>query len=198
MSQTVRRSLAGRPEATSHAAIEQAAFRLFGDSGFDATTLDAIAAEVGVGRRTLFRYYASKNDIPWGQFDRTLDGFREILNAMPADLPLHEAVHRGVLAFNDFPEDAEPPHRDRMRLILQTPALLAHSVLRYAEWRAVIAEYVAARLDLEPDDLLPRTVGHVSLALALSAYEQWLATPDASLPELLDSAMAMLIQHLRP
>jgi len=198
VSQTVRRSLAGRPEATSHAAIEQAAFRLFGDSGFDATTLDAIAAEVGVGRRTLFRYYASKNDIPWGQFDRTLDGFREILNAMPADLPLHEAVHRGVLAFNDFPEDAEPPHRDRMRLILQTPALLAHSVLRYAEWRAVIAEYVAARLDLEPDDLLPRTVGHVSLALALSAYEQWLATPDASLPELLDSAMAMLIQHLRP
>jgi len=182
---------------TSHAAIEQAAFRLFGDSGFDATTLDAIAAEVGVGRRTLFRYYASKNDIPWGQFDRTLDGFREILNAMPADLPLHEAVHRGVLAFNDFPEDAEPPHRDRMRLILETPALLAHSVLRYAEWRAVIAEYVAARLDLEPDDLLPRTVGHVSLALALSAYEQWLDTPDASLPELLDSAMAMLIQHLR-
>ena len=197
MSQTARRSLAGRPEVTSHAAIEQAAFRLFGDSGFDATTLDAIAAEVGVGRRTLFRYYASKNDIPWGQFDRTLDGFREILNAMPADLPLHEAVHRGVLAFNDFPEDAEPPHRDRMRLILETPALRAHSVLRYAEWRAVISEYVAARLDLEPDDLLPRMVGHVSLALALSAYEQWLDAPDASLPELLDSAMALLVEHLR-
>ena len=196
MSQTVRRSLAGRPEVTSHAAIEQAAFRLFGDSGFDATTLDAIAAEVGVGRRTLFRYYASKNDIPWGQFDRTLDGFREILNAMPEELPLHEAVHRGVLAFNDFPEDAEPPHRDRMRLILETPALVAHSVLRYAEWRAVIAEYVAARLDLEPDDLLPRMVGHVSLALALSAYEQWLETPGASLPELLDSAMAVLVEHL--
>ena len=196
MSQTARRSLAGRPEVTSHGAIEQAAFRLFGDSGFEATTLDAIAAEVGVGRRTLFRYYASKNDIPWGQFDRTLDGFRKILDAMPADLPLHEAVHRGVLAFNDFPEDAEPPHRDRMRLILETPALLAHSVLRYAEWRAVIAEFVAARLDLEPDGLLPRMVGHISLALALSAYEQWLDTPDASLPELLDSAMAMLVQHL--
>ena len=191
-----RRALVGRPEVTSHAAIEQAAFRLFAERGFDATTLDAIAAEVGVGRRTLFRYYSSKNDIPWGQFDRTLDGFREILAAMPEDLPLHVAVHRGVLAFNEFPENAEPPHRDRMRLILQTPTLQAHSVLRYAEWREVIAEYVAGRLGLEPDDLMPRTVGQVSLALALSAYEQWLETPDASLRDLLDATMAALVRHL--
>ena len=69
-------------------------------------------------------------------------------------------------------------------------------MLRYAEWRAVIAQYVAARLDLEPDDLLPRMVGDASLALALSAYGQWLDTPRASLRVLLDSAMAMLVQRL--
>jgi mycofactocin system transcriptional regulator len=195
MSETTRRSLAGRPEATSHAAIEQAAFRLFAERGFDPTTLEAIAAEVGVGRRTLFRYYASKNDIPWGQFDRTLDGFREILDGMPADIPLHEAVHRGVVAFNDFPENAEPPHRERMRLILQTPTLQAHSVLRYAEWRAVIAEYVAERLEIKPSDLVPRTIGQVSLGLALTAYEQWLEEPGTSLHELLDSAMAALLRY---
>jgi len=197
MSALPRRSAAGRPEATSHAAIEQAAFRLFAERGFDATTLDAIAAEVGVGRRTLFRYYASKNDIPWGQFDRTLDGFRAILDAMPSGMPLHEAVHRGVLAFNEFPEDAQPPHRERMRLILETPTLQAHSVLRYGEWRAVIAEYVARRLGMEPDALVPRTVGHVSLAIALSAYEQWLASPGASLAELLDASLAALVGHLQ-
>jgi len=200
MSSPLRRSPAGRPEATSHAAIEQAAFRLFARHGFDATTLDAIAAEVGVGRRTLFRYYSSKNDIPWGQFDRTLDGFRQILAAMPAELPVHVAVHRGVLAFNDFPTDAQPPHRERMRIILETPTLQAHSVLKYAEWRAVIAEYVAARLGMAPHDLVPRTVGQVSLAIALSAYEQWLATPSLStaesLAELLDAAMVGLVQHL--
>jgi len=192
-----RRSAAGRPEVTSHAEIEQAAFQLFAKSGFEATTLDAIAAEVGVGRRTLFRYYSSKNDIPWGQFDRTLGGFRQILAGMPTDVPLHDAVHRGVLAFNEFPDDAQPPHRERMRLILQTPALQAHSVLRYAEWRGVIAEYVAERRGLEPDDLMPRMVGHVSLALALSAYEQWLEAPDASLQKLLRAAMASLAEHLK-
>lgn len=193
-----RRSGAGRPEVTSHAEIEQAAFQLFAERGFEATTLDTIATEVGIGRRTLFRYYSSKNDIPWGQFDRTLDGFRRILADMPTDIPLHEAVHRGVLAFNEFPEDAQPPHRDRMRLILQTPALQAHSVLRYGEWRAVIAEYVAERLGLTPDELVPRMVGHVSLALALSAYEQWLESPDASLSTVLRDAMTSLANYVAP
>ena len=191
-----RRSAAGRPEVTSHAEIEQVAFRLFAERGFEATTLDAIATEVGIGRRTLFRYYASKNDIPWGQFDRTLDGFRQILAGMPTDIPLHEAVHGAVLAFNEFPEDAQPSHRERMRLILQTPALQAHSVLRYGEWRAVIAGYVAERLGLRVHDLVPRVVGHVSLALALSAYEQWLDTQDRSLLDLISASMASLTQHL--
>jgi mycofactocin system transcriptional regulator len=190
------RSVVGRPEATSHAQIEQIAFRLFAERGFDGTTLDAIAAEVGVGRRTLFRYYSSKNDIPWGQFNRTLEGFRQILDDMPTDIPLHEAVHRGVMAFNDFPEDASPPHRERMRLILETPTLQAHSVLRYAEWRSVIADYVARRLGLEPTDLLPTVVAQVSLALALSAYEQWLREPDLSLQSLLDGSMTALATYI--
>lgn len=179
----------GRPVATTHSEIEQAAFRLFAQRGFEATTLDDIAREVGVSRRTLFRYFGSKNDIPWGQFDRTLADFRALLDGMPEDLPLHEAVFRGVVAFNDFPEDAEPPHRDRMRLILQTPALQAHSMLRYRQWREVISDYVARRRGLDPDDLLPQAVGQVSLALALTAYERWLAHPDSTVPDLLREAL---------
>jgi TetR/AcrR family transcriptional regulator, regulator of mycofactocin system len=190
------RTLAGRPEVTSYAAIEQAAFRLFAERGFEGTTLDDIADAVGVGRRTLFRYYASKNDIPWGQFDRTLEGFRKILDDMPEDIPLHVAVHRAVVAFNEFPEDAIPPHRERMRLILETPALQAHSVLRYAEWRAVIAEYVARRSNLEPNDILPSVVAHVSLAIALTAYDQWLRRPGSSIGDLLGQAMTALAQHI--
>jgi TetR/AcrR family transcriptional regulator, regulator of mycofactocin system len=182
----------GRPPATSHAAIERAAFRLFAERGFAGTTLDAIAAEVGISPRTLLRYYDSKNDIPWGRFAETLDGFRTVLAAQPADRPLADAVHAGVVAFNRFDLDAHPSHRERMALILRTPALQAHAVLRYEQWRAVIAEFVAARCGLAPDDLLPRTVGQVSLALTLSAYGHWLDHPDLALPDLLDAAMAGL------
>jgi mycofactocin system transcriptional regulator len=191
-----RSSARGRPGATSHAEIERVAFRLFAERGFAGTTLDAIATEVGVGRRTLFRYYRSKNDIPWGQFDRTLAGFRRILDEQPTDLPLHRAVHRAVVEFNRFPGDARPSHRERMRLILTTPELQAHSVLRYAEWRRVIAEHVAGRTAASPDDLLPRTVAQVSLALALAAYETWLDDPTVPLTELVDAAMSGLRSYL--
>jgi TetR/AcrR family transcriptional regulator, regulator of mycofactocin system len=190
------RPTVGRPEATSHADIEQAAFRLFAERGFEGTTLDDIAAAVGVGRRTLFRYYRSKNDIPWGQFDRTLERFRRILRELPQDRPVAEVVQQGVLAFNEFDDDADPPHRERMRLILETPALQAHSVLRYAEWRAVIAEYVAERLGVEPTDALPETVSQVCLALALSAYVLWLRDPGPTLQERLDRSLADLRTYL--
>jgi mycofactocin system transcriptional regulator len=199
ISQQARTAARGRPEVTSRAAIEQAAFALFAERGFARTTLDAIADQVGVGRRTLFRYYQSKNDIPWGQFDRTLDHFRALLNRQPDDMPVHEVIHRAVVEFNRFPEDAYPPHRERMRLILGTPELQAHSVLRYAEWRRVIAEHVATRTGAAPDDLVPQVAGHISLALSLAAYEAWLAHSDTDadgLLNLIDRAMVGLRTYL--
>lgn len=170
----VKRASVGRPEVTSHSAIEQAAFRLFAERGFEGTTLDHIADAVGVTRRTLFRYYASKNDIPWGQFDLTLEHFRALLDDQSRSISLPEAVARGVVAFNDFPADAEPHHAVRMRLILETPTLKAHSALKYAEWRGVVARFAAERRGEPVDGLVPQLLGHVALAIALTAYEQWL------------------------
>src|SRR5689334_19972758 len=155
----------GRPPATSHAAIESIAFSLFEEHGFEATTLDDIAAALGVGRRTLFRYYPSKNDILWGQFDDSLRHFERFLDAIPADVPILSAVQRAILDFNKLDPAAVPQHRQRMRFLLTTPALLAHSELRYTAWRDVVARYVAERTGLQPTDLVPTTVGRVSLAL---------------------------------
>ena len=192
------RSAQGRPRVTSHAAIEEAAFRLFEERGFEATTMDDIAASVGVGRRTLFRYYPSKNDILWGQFDEGLRGFAETFAAMPEDLPLAEAVTEAIVAFNEFEPAAIPQHRQRMRLLLGTPALLAHSELRYAAWRRVVAEFVARRLTMSAGDLLPTLAGRIALAIALSAYEKWLADTSAELAELIHEAGGSVTWQLNP
>jgi mycofactocin system transcriptional regulator len=176
--------------------VEQVAFGLFAERGFAGTTMADIALGVGVGTRTLFRYYPSKNDIPWGQFDQTLVNFKLLLDSQPDSVPIHDAVHRAVVEFNRFPADSQPSHRERMRLILTTPELQAHSVLRYAEWRRVIAEYVGRRLEESPQSWVPLAAGHVSLALALTAYDCWLADADADIVDCVEHSMRSLKDYL--
>lgn len=195
MTPTSKRSR-GRQAITDHASIERAAFSLFQEQGFDETTMEQIADAVGVGRRTLFRYFPSKNDIPWGQFDDSLRNFAAHLAQVPVSVPVADAVHRCVVAFNDFDADSLPQHRIRMRLILETPALQAHSALRYAAWRAVIEDFVAQRLGVGADAVVPRLAGHVSLALAVTSYEQWLLDPASELTGILDLAMRELRSYL--
>jgi TetR/AcrR family transcriptional regulator, regulator of mycofactocin system len=183
---------AGRKRVTSRAELEHIAFDLFDRQGFEQTTIDDIADAAGIGRRTFFRYFPSKNDVPWGSFDEELERMRLHLKAFPPQIPLMDAIRVAVVDFNTFAPEQLPWHRRRMRLILRIPALQAHSTLRYAAWRQVITEFVADRIGQRPDALAPRTIGYATLGVAIAAYEQWLETEDADLGELLDAAMRLL------
>lgn len=185
---------AGRPPVTSRAELERIAFGLFTERGFDETTVEDIARSAGIGRRTIFRYYASKNDIVWGDWNASLDRLRATLEAAPPGRPLAEVLRAAVVAYNVFDPTDEPRHRRRMELILHVPTLQAHSTLRYAEWRQVIAAYVARRRNEPVDALAPQLLGYATLGAAVAAYEQWLATPAvrSDLPGLLDRALSLL------
>lgn len=183
---------AGRRPVTSRSEIEHIALELFTERGFEPTTVDDIAAAAGIGRRTVFRYYASKNDIPWGAFDEQLELMRASFAALPADISVIDGVRAAVLEFNDVPPAEQPWHRQRLRLILGTPTLQAHSTLRYAAWRQVVAEYAARRLGLSPDDLEPQTIAYASLGVALAAYERWLAEEGTELRDLLGAVFRAL------
>ncbi|WP_200952591.1 mycofactocin system transcriptional regulator [Agromyces sp. Soil535] len=186
----------GRAPSTTHADLSHTALRLFMEHGFDATTVEDIAREAGIGRRTFFRYFPSKNDLPWGDFDRLLEGMRDHLASMPDELPLMEQLRRSILEFNRFPESEWEYHRRRMDLLLHVPTLLAHSTLRYASWRQVVAEHVARRLDLPEDDLIPQTMAWTCLGVCLAAYEQWLGDADAYLLDLLDEAFRLIDERI--
>jgi mycofactocin system transcriptional regulator len=182
----------GRRRATSHAELEQAAFALFAVRGFDATTVDEIAAAAGIGRRTFFRYFPSKNDIPWGAFEVELERMRVRLKACPPEIPLADAIRVALIDFNRVTPAQVPLHRRRMELILRVPTLLAHSTLRFTAWREVVAEFVAERTGRRQDDLAPQAIAHAVLGVAIAAYEHWLDDPDSDLGALLDDAMRQL------
>lgn len=195
------RAAGGRPPATSGQELERIALWLFARDGFDATTVDDIAAAAGIGRRTFFRYYDSKNDVVWGDFESGLASFAAWLADSPAGTPLGTSLADAVVRFNELEASAVDAHRQRMALILRVPALQAHSTLRYAEWRDVVARFAATRLEVPEHSLQPQLVAHAALAAAVAAYEQWLQDDGADLGCLLRATFGALgsgLDSLRP
>lgn len=188
----VRAQRLGRQNATSRAELSHIALTLFIERGFEQTTVDDIAAAAGIGRRTLFRYFPSKNDLPWGDFDEELDRMRKHLDSLPPDMPIAEALSLAVIEFNSFPAEEIPVHRERMLLLLNVPALVAHSTLRYIAWRSIIADYVARRLGTAATDHGPQTAAWILLGISLASYEQWLQDDDADLTTVLTESFATL------
>jgi TetR/AcrR family transcriptional regulator, regulator of mycofactocin system len=179
----------GRQPVTSVSELSHIGLDLFIRNGFDRTTVDDIAEAAGIGRRTFFRYFPSKNDLPWGDFDGLVAAMREHLLSLPADVPLREGIRSAVIEFNRFPNVEESFHRQRMTLLLTVPTLVGHSTLRFAAWRAAVADFAAERLGQAPDDLLPQTIAYTYLAVSIAAYERWLRTEGTSVTDLLAQAI---------
>ncbi|WP_197497977.1 MULTISPECIES: mycofactocin system transcriptional regulator [unclassified Mycobacterium] len=178
----------GRRRSTTPHHITDVAIDMFSARGFADVSVDDVAQAAGISRRTLFRYYASKNAIPWGDFDNHLAHLRDLLDNVDSGVRLGDALRAALLAFNTFDESETARHRQRMRVILQTAELQAYSMTMYAGWREVIAGFVARRLDCKTTDLLPQTVAWTMLGVALSAYEHWLSDESVPLPVALGNA----------
>ena len=178
----------GRRRSTTPDQIADIALDLFVAYGFGEVSVDDIAVGAGISRRTLFRYYASKNAIPWGDFDSHLRHFAALLDGADPDLPLGTALRTALLDFNTFDDSETARHRQRMRVILQTPELQAYSMTMYAGWREVVAGFVARRTGARPQDLTPQTIAWLMLGVALAAYEHWLVDETVSLRRALGAA----------
>ena len=159
----------GRRRSTSWDHISNVAIDLFTARGFDDVSVDDVAEAAGIARRTLFRYYPSKNALPWGDFEAHLARMRDLLSDLDPEVGIEAALRTALLAFNTFDEAETARHRQRMRVILQTAALQAYSMTMYAGWRAVVvdvrrtsARYEGGRsraADSGVDDARRRAVG---------------------------------------
>jgi mycofactocin system transcriptional regulator len=188
----------GRPRSTTREHVAQVALDLFATQGFEETTVEDIAAALGVSRRTLFRYFSSKNDIVWGDFDRVLVRLRDCLAASPSDTALMDALGAAVVESNRYPPAALPDLRIRMTLITRVPALQAHSMLRYREWMDVVALWAARRLGLRSCDLLPQALAHAALGSSTAAFVTWVDAPDSDLELHLTEAYRLLASGFAP
>jgi mycofactocin system transcriptional regulator len=182
----------GRRPSTTREQIARQALDLFERDGFDATTVDGIAAAAGISRRTFFRYYSSKRDVVWGEFDAELVRLRDQLMGAPRDEPMMDVLRRAVVATNRFGAGELDELRIRMGLISTVPALVAHSAVRYTEWCEVVADFVAGRIGGPSEGLGPQTVARAALGTAMAAFACWANHDTDDLTGEVDEAFRLL------
>jgi len=186
----------GRPLATSAREFERVTLELFLEHGYDQTTVDMIAAAAGVSRRTFFRYFDSKADVLWREFDTEVRAIRDTLARADPAQPVMQAVRTAVVAVNHYRAADVAELRARMSLISSTPELAASAAVHYDAWERAVADFVAERGGIPGDSLYPLAVGRATLAACRAAFDRWTARADADLTVYLDAALRALAAGL--
>lgn len=188
-SQTVRR---GRPPTIGPRELEVIALRLFLSKGFDETTVEDIATQGGITRRSFHRYFSNKADVLWHGFDNEIDRLSQTLAESDQSLRVIDAVRSAVLLVNHYKAGDVEELRRRMELIGSVPALQASAASRYDAWEMAVAEFVAGRMGQPVASLYPLIVGRTVLAACRTAFDLWLVQGDDDLVTYLDEALATL------
>ncbi|GAA3444738.1 TetR family transcriptional regulator [Planomonospora venezuelensis] len=194
-----------RKKRKTRLALIDAALDLFAAQGYEATTVDQIAAAVDVSPRTFFRYFATKEDVA---LSSPVDGQEVMLRelaARPAEEPPFVALGHAMRAVVTALQEGDLTETARFlktrELVESTPALFAGSIRRMMEnERRLIAE-IARRESTSPDDLLPHFAVSLFTAVARVGFESCHPRSPQDLPafgERLEQILALAERSLRP
>ncbi|PZE55904.1 TetR family transcriptional regulator [Curtobacterium sp. MCLR17_044] len=182
----------GRPRTIDPDAVSLVALRLFDDQGFDAVSMDDVAAAAGVSRRSLFRLFANKAALVWGGLDEFAARFREALRSRPADEPSAVALRAAYRIGATFPDDAVEVTRHRLRVIRANPSLEHVGAATVTALTDEILRYVAERDGVTADDLAVAVRAHTLAAAASAALTWWALHGDGRPEDVLERALALL------
>ena len=166
-------TLQARKQQLVRDAIWDAAMDLFGEHGFDETTVEGIAERAGVSRRSFFRYFSSKNDLmAQGVVDYGTD-LTGAVDACPAAYSLNE-VFRATVIRIARQSAAHPRTRKIMRIAAKYPAARAAQLARMAEVQDQVAEaFARRRWKGAKDDLTPSILAGLTLSVLSLAFRAW-------------------------
>jgi AcrR family transcriptional regulator len=175
--------------------IGEAALALFVSRGYEATTIDDIAAAVGMSQRSVFRYFATKEDIVVGKFDLGTEQMLDLLRDRPGDEPVWTSLRR---LFDIMDEPNQELTKPINQVVLETPALLAVYLQRLHTLQGGVVAVLRERAETagtpySADDLTPRALAAAAFGCLVAAQQAWLtAETGTSLALYLDRAMATL------
>ena len=181
----------------TRASLREHALRLFRERGYQATTVEQIAAAAEVSPSTFFRYFPTKEDvILQDDLDvRMIEAFER----QPPELSPLAAMRAAVReAIGSYTEADFAMIRETATLTVTIPEVRARAIDEFARCINMIAVAVAKRVGRTPDDLAVRAIAGAVIGVVMSvtmpreAWEQqsW-TTIDESFGQI-DEALALL------
>jgi AcrR family transcriptional regulator len=191
-----------RTRRAVQAEIVEAAMRLFLEQGFEATTMEQIANEIGTSRRSLFRYFGTKEDIVLGDHADHGRVLQAALEARPAHEPPWEALRAalkelvGSLPYS--PED----FLKITSMLHASPSLRARQHEKRQQWTELLVPDIARRLGAAANPMAGvRARALVACALSCSevATEAWVRSNGrVDMEQAFDEAVAAVRGQVPP
>ena len=182
-----------RKKVRTRRVLQAQALRLFAERGYDATSVDDIAAAAEVSSMTFFRYFRSKEDVVLeDEYDVLLAAQLAI---QPTDLPALVRVQSAVReSLSSIYAEARDELLTRVRLITCTPALRARLYSSQSSTERLLAEIFSAEGPAGPGAALRgRVIAAACIATLTTALLTWAENNGAEhLPDMVDRAFTIL------
>lgn len=181
------RGLRERRAAETRAEIVEAAIRLFIEQGFDATSMSDVAAAAGVSRRTVYRYFATKDDIVFEAPRRWLEVFDAVLEDRGPHEPTRDVFRRGLVSVAEFIRDDAEAVLAAFSVLAGSESLVGRHGRSDAEWVQRYLEVLGPDVaSLEDGPLLATTAAMALVAAQNAIIATWAFQPDRDPVEMME------------
>jgi AcrR family transcriptional regulator len=169
-----------RKKARTREAIVDAALELFERNGFEATTVEDIAAAADVSPRTFFRYFDAKADVVLARNNEKGEGLDLAIAARPADEPPITAMRNAMCGqLEQMIADDDSALRE-LKVVMGTPELRSRALDHFHDHQDEITGVLAQRIGVGPDTLPARVMASVIMTAMWAVVDRWVAEGAAS------------------
>jgi len=162
-------TLRERKKLATWRAIQSAALQLFDEQGYEATTVEQIAAAANVSRATFFNYFAGKDATLLDQDPEERREWRALIAERPPDEPLWDSLSAILTGFCENLRDRMPLQR---RLKAESPAFTQSAQSFGEQFFSDLRHWVESRIT-SSDELTPILQLNLAVAAMITAYETW-------------------------
>ena len=176
-----------RWEPNARGRLERAALELYGERGFEQTTVAEIAERAGLTERTFFRHFADKREVLFWGAGALQELLMGTLVSTPDSAAPIDAVAAAIEAAGALLQERREYARQRQAVIAANVELQERELIKLASLASAIAGTLRQR---GVADLAASLAAEAGLAVFKVAFERWVSeTGRADLPQLIRESL---------